>query len=962
MVEFRLLGPVTVQAGDEQVDAGPPRQRAVLAALLVDAGRLVTLETLIDRVWGERPPAKARDALYSYVARIRRLLTRVEQLDGSRLVLARHTGGYILDVPPDRVDWLHFTGLVHGARAAVRARTAPAADLAAALALWHGQPLADMPGAWAARTRQAWTEERIEAATEWADLQLAAGHPQTVPPVIRPLVAEHPLAERPVAVLMRALTAAGRSAEALALFADARRRLADELGADPGPELRRLHESVLRGELDGDGQAAGETGPPSAGPWPTDGPAPAQLPADVAGFTGRTAELAALDALLDRPADVPAVVVTAVAGTAGVGKTALAVRWAHRVADRFPDAQLYVNLRGFDPGGRAMSPVTAVRGFLDALGVPAERIPTGLDAQAALYRSLLAGKRILVVLDNARDAEHVRPLLPGTRTALAVVTSRNPLTALVADGAHPVALDLLSTADARELLARRIDPGRVTAEPEAVEQIIAACARLPLALALVAARAATHPSFPLAALAGELAAGDRPGRLDTSDVLGQVRAVFSWSYTTLTPAAARLFRLLGLHPGPDVSAPAAASLTAEPLAGTRRSLAELARAGLLTEHAPGRYGFHDLLGAYATDLTSTVDSDDERRAALTRLLDHYTHTAHTANRLLEPARDPIQMPLPPPAHGTAPEQLGDLPAALAWLTTEHPALLGAQRLAAGTGHDTHTWQLAWTLETFLDRRGHWQDLAGAWQTAQVAADRLGDLTAAAYAHRRVGWAGSLLGWSEWAHTHLRRALDLYAEVGDQIGEAGVHLLLGGLCERQDRPDQARDHAQQALTRYRAAGHRRGQAIALNNLGWIHAQLGDHARALPNCQQALSLHQQLDDRDGEAAAWDSLGYVHHHLDQHTESARCYEYALALFRDVGDRREEAATLSRLGDAHSAAGQPDAARIAWNGALTIFTDLHHPAADAVHAKLTRPQQVTPPAAASPPVGALDSAGKRH
>jgi tetratricopeptide (TPR) repeat protein len=599
-----------------------------------------------------------------------------------------------------------------------------------------------------------------------------------------------------------------------------------------------------------------------------------------------------------------------------------------------------------------MAQATAIRGFLDALGVPAERVPADLDAQAALYRSLLNGKRVLVVVDNARDAEHARPLLPGTPTALAIVTSRNQLTPLVAaDGAHPLTLDLLTRQEARQLLARRIDPARITAEPQAVEEIITACARLPLALAIVAARAATHPTFPLAALATELSqAGGRTGRLDAGDVLTQVRAVFSWSYTTLTPSTARLFRLLGLHPGPEVSAAAVASLTAVALADTRASLAELTRAGLLTEHSPGRYGFHDLLRAYATDLTQSTDPDEERRTATTRLLDHYTHTAHAAARLLDPARDPIPLPLTAPAAGATPEQPADLRAALTWLDAEHPALLAAQRLAAGTGLDTHTWQLAWALETFLNRRGHWHDLASAMQTALASADRLGNLTAAAAAHRSLGNSGSLLGGHDRAHTRLHHALDLFTQAGDPVGQAHTHVDLGILWERQDRPDRALDHAQQALTLYRATGHRRGQAVALNNVGWYYALLGDHSPALTCCQQALTLYQQCGDREGEAAAWDSLGYAYHHLGHHTQAADAYQRALTLYRDLGDRHQEATTLAHLGDTHHTAGEPDAARSAWTDALHILTDLDHPNAEAVRSKLSTLDQTVPAPSAHP------------
>jgi tetratricopeptide (TPR) repeat protein len=665
---------------------------------------------------------------------------------------------------------------------------------------------------------------------------------------------------------------------------------------------------------------------------------PRQLPAAVGYFAGRVGELAALTGLLRERTDTGGtVVISAIGGTAGVGKTALAVHWAHQVADRFPDGQLYVNLRGFDPSGQVMAPTEAVRRFLDALHVPPDRIPVDLDAQAALYRSQLAGKRMLVVLDNARDAEQVRPLLPGTGTALVLVTSRNQLTSLVAaDGAHPLTLDLLTHHEAHELLERRLGPDRVAAEPQATEQIISASARLPLALAIAAARAA-QTRFPLTVLAGELAdTHDRLGVLDAGDPATRVRTVFSWSYTTLTPPAARLFRLLGLHPGPDASAAAAASLAGLPPAETGRLLAELTRAGLTTQHTPGRYSLHDLLAAYAAEQCHTTDPDDERRAATGRLLDHYTHTAHTAARLLTPARDPIVLPLTPPAPGTTPEQPAGHREALAWLDVERPVLLAALRLAAQTGSDTHTWQLAWALDTFLDRRGRWQDQAGAWQAAVAAADHLTHPTAAGAAHRLLAWASIRLGRHGEANTHLCRALDLHTRAGDRAGQAKTHIDLAYLWERQDRLDQALDHAQQALTLYQATGYHRGQAQALNNAGWCHALLGDHTQALTYCQRALTLFQQIGERAGEATTWDSLGYAHHHLHQHTQAANCYQHALTLFRDLGDRYQEAATLTHLGDTHHATGNPQAAREAWQQALTILDELEHSDAEQVRGKL--------------------------
>jgi tetratricopeptide (TPR) repeat protein len=674
---------------------------------------------------------------------------------------------------------------------------------------------------------------------------------------------------------------------------------------------------------------------------------PAQLPRDVGGFAGRAEHLARLDALLGSGAtEAPtAVVISAVSGTAGVGKTALAVHWAHRVAERFPDGQLYVNLRGFDPGGQVMAPAAAVRGFLDAFEVPAERIPPSLDAQAALYRSLLAGKRVLVVLDNARDAEQARPLLPGTPTARVVVTSRNQLTSLVAvDGAHPLTLDLLTETEARELLARRLGPDRVAGEPEAVEQIVGCCVRLPLALTIAAARA-TQSGFPLAVLAGELAeAGGRLDVLDAGDAAGQVRAVFSWSYTALSPAAGRMFRLLGLHAGPDISAAAAASLAGIPRADARRLLAELVRASLLTEHTPGRFTFHDLLRAYATDLTHTHDPNDQRFTALGRMLDYYLHTAHTADRLLDPARDPIPLALTPPAPGVTPERPADYGQALAWLAAEHPVLLAAVRQAAEAGFDTHIWQLAWTLTTFLDRRGHWHDLTTTWQTALPAAGRLHDPAAQSHAHRNLARAHTRLGCYPDAHTHLQHALHLSTQTGDHTGQAHTHNHLGILWERQGRPEQALDHAQQSLTLSRAAGHRRGQAHALNGVGWYYALLGDHQQALTYCQQALTLHQELDDRYGQAHTWDSLGYAHHHLAHHTQAADCYQHALHLYRDLGAHYYEADTLTHLGDTHHAAGDPTAARTAWQHALDILTDLDHPDTDTVRGKLHDLDRSTP------------------
>jgi tetratricopeptide (TPR) repeat protein len=667
---------------------------------------------------------------------------------------------------------------------------------------------------------------------------------------------------------------------------------------------------------------------------------PRQIPAAVAHFAGRSGELAALTGLVrGRVATGGTVVISAVSGTAGVGKTALAVYWAHQVSDRFPDGQLYVDLRGFDPGGQVMAPAEAVRRFLDALGVPAERIPVDLHAQTALYRSLLAGKRVLVVLDNARDTAQVRPLLPGAPTCLVVVTSRNQLTGLIAaDGAHPITVDLLTDDEARQLLARRLGTDRVTAEPAAVAEIITRCARLPLALALVAARAVIRSRAGLYILAEELRdTQDRWEALTGDDPTSDVRAVLSWSYQALTPAAARLFRLLGLHPGPDLGAPAAASLAGVATNTVRPILAELTRASLLIEHTSGRYTFHDLLHAYATDLTHTTDPDQHRHAATHRILDHYLHTAHTADRLLDPIRDPITLTTPEP--GATSQHLTDHQQALDWFTTEHPVLLAAIGRAATARFDTHIWQLAWTLGTFLDRRGQWHDLTAAGRAAVAATHRLADSVAEARAHRTLARAYIRLGRLDDAHIQLSHALDLAIKSNDQTGQAHTHYGLGYLWERRGGYPQALDHARQALDLFQAAGHQIGSARALNQVGWCHALFGEHQRALTACQQALTLHRDLDDRPGQAATWDSLGYAHHHLGQHAQAITCYRHALTLFRDLGDRYAEATILTHLGDTHQVTGNPRSAREAWQQALTILDDLHHPDADKIRTKLATP-----------------------
>jgi len=671
-------------------------------------------------------------------------------------------------------------------------------------------------------------------------------------------------------------------------------------------------------------------------------PRPAQLPLTVAQFTGRAAELHRLDLLLPAPGTPPVTAPLAlVTGSPGIGKTTLAVQWAHRVSHRFPDGQLYVNLRGFDPAAAPVDPAQALRGFLQAFAVPIERIPVELDAQAALYRSLLAGKRVLVVLDNARDGEQVRPLLPAVPGCLAVVTSRDQLTGLIAnDGAHPITVSLPTAGEARQLLSGRLGAGRVAAEPDAVDEIIDLAGRLPLALAIVAARAAAGPDLPLAGFAAELR--DRRRRLDVLDAgepVNDIRTVFAWSYHVLTPAAARLFRLLGLHVGPDLSTLTAASLAGLDPDEVRPLLAELSRAHLVQEHVSGRFTQHDLVRVYATDLVQTLDTEDGRRHALRRLLDHYVHTAHAADQLLGAYRSRPIPAAPQPA--VTAEPLAEHAHALTWFTTEHRALLAAVHHAGTLGLHTHAWQLAAGMRTFLDRQGHWHDLVVTGRAALEAADRLSDPQALALAHNLLG--SGYLGLCRFAEAraHLGHELGLHRRAGDVAGQAQAHHCLALTWGRQGRPHenhaaQALRHERQALDLYRACGDQHGHAYALSGMGWYHALLGEHREAIAACHQALALLQELGDPSGQAVTWDSLAYSHSRLGHHTEAIACYRQALDLNCGLGDRLLQANLLSCLGDTHHAAGALGTARDVWQQALTLFDDLHHPDAEHVRTKL--------------------------
>ncbi len=940
-----LLGPLQVSVNGAAVAVPAARQRAVLAILAVRAGELVSADELADTLWDGTPPDRAADTIRNYMKRLRLRLGS----GGGRIVTCRPRG-YRLEAAEDELDLWLFTRLCRDGESAVRAGDWPAAfeALGRALGLWRGMPFDDTRCERLQREQVPPLSELRLRAAEWrAEAGLALGKTTELASELAAWCAAEPLHERFAVLRMLALYRSGRQADALAVYRLAHQMLVGELGVEPGAELSRVHQQILAhdpaltpSERDTVPVPRSATKPPVGQAGRPDGVVPRQLPATVAHFAGRSAELEVLTGLAEQAASGAGgtVVISAIGGTAGVGKTALAVHFAHQVARQFPDGQLYADLRGFSPAREPASPVRVIRGFLEALGVAVQAVPADADAQAGLYRSVLAGKRMLVVLDNARDAAQVRPLLPGSAGCLVVVTSRSQLTGLAATGdARLLALGLLTEHEARELLAGRIGAARVEAEPEAVDDIIALCARLPLALAITAARAGARPAQPLAAVvAGLRAAGGPLDALEAGEPAASVRAVFSWSYDQLSPQAARLFRLLGVHPGPDISAPAAASLAQVEPTRASQSLTELAHFHLITEHTPGRYAFHDLLRAYASEQARAVDSDRVRRAATGRVVDHYLHTAYAAAVLLNPSRRALDIGLPDP--GIVCEHLSGHRQALAWLEAEHLVLLAAAVLAAETGFDRHAWQLPWIIWDYLFNRGYWHELAAIQVSALDAAVRLGDAAGQGAAHRALAGAYNQFARYDVACGHLAESLRLYRRAGDAAGQVDAHLTLGWMFACQERYTDALGHCEQALGLLYGVGDRAWQARALHLTGRCYAHLGRHEQARASCRQALALLRELGHRPYEAEAWHSLGDAEHHSGDQAAAAACYRRALSLFRELGDRHTQARVLAHLGDAHQAAGQTQAARGAWNEAVTILDALHHPDAGQVRARLRK------------------------
>jgi len=921
--EFGLLGPLEVHRDGVLVPVAAGRQRGLLAALLLNAGTVVSADELIKVLWGYGPPMAARASLHNYVRRLRRALG-----DASRDLILTRPPGYLIRAGPGQVDAARFEELLAGARAQSRGSDweSAARQARAALALWRGDPLADTGSELlAAREAPRLAEMRLQALEVAIDAELHLGGEVAVLGELRRLVAEHPLRERLHALLMLALYRDGRQGEALAAYQDARRVLAGELGIEPGPGLRDLHHGILTAD-----PALAHAQPERTAASPGRVP-PRQLPAGVGHFTGRRDELSALDRLLEETAGGGgAVIITAIGGTAGVGKTTLAVHWAHLAADRFADGQLYVNLRGYDPG-QPMTATDALAGFLRALGVPGSDIPPEEDERAARFRSILAGRRMLVVLDNARSEPQVRPLLPGSPGCMVVVTSRDALPGLVArDGSRRLELDVLPLPEAVSLLQALIG-ARVADDPSAARTLAQQCSRLPLALRVAAELATARPGVSVAGLVDELA--DQRRRLDRLDAGGDhrtaVRAVFSWSYQSLGDDAADAFRLLSLHPGPDLDCYATAALMDSTADGAARVLDQLARAHLLQVTGAGRYGLHDLLRAFGRELAYARDSAEKQRAALARLFDNYLYGAATAVNVLFPAERGSRPRIPAPATPVPP--LTSRATAQAWLETHRGNLADAIAWTAENGWPEHASRLAATLHPYFFTTSNFAEAVTLHGHALRAARSAGDQAAETAALIELGRSELPLGRHQEAADHFSEALSLCAQTGDQVHKAKLLHNLAHLSLFQGRFREAAGQYEQALGVFRESGDQTGEAQALGNLGLIGMLEGRYAQAAGHVQQALGLFRDTGDRTGEAAALMTLGEIDAHEGRGRNAARHLRLAMDLFRETGNLAREANVLLALGDLGHREGQYQDAAGHYERSLQMFRELSVEAAQA-------------------------------
>ncbi|MFF9488152.1 BTAD domain-containing putative transcriptional regulator [Streptomyces sp. NPDC014676] len=945
-IQFSVLGPVRAWRAGKELRLGPKQQRLILGVLLARAGRPVPLGEFVELLWDGFPPASAANAVHRYVGVLRRLLEPGLPARSPGRWLVRQAGGYLLRVDEDCLDLLNFRTLVEQARHAVGSGDwARAVGLfTTALGLWQGRCAADLKPFVGTHPAFVMIEhEYVSVVCEAAAASLRCDRAGAVLLPLRHAVERNPLDEALLSHLLLVLAADGKQAEAMALYQETRLRLADELGVDPGTELSAAYDRVLRQETGGTAGTGENTGTaataenPPADPADDHGaPAPAgvtvpreappvkpvQLPSDLPCFVGREDALAHATALT-RATGGSAPRVLAIDGIPGIGKTALAVRLAHRVAGDFPDGQLYADLRGFVAEGSPRDPHEVLQGFLSALGVGQQNIPAQVDARAALYRSVLAGLRVLVVLDNARDIEQVRPLLPGTSECRVIVTSRSRLTGLAAGhGAHLLTLDVPTRQEATAGFLERIRASRPgeDIDMDLVERIVEGCGRLPLAVAIVAARAASHPGHPLPQVAAELVNsritldGFSDDNLDND-----VRSVFSWSYRTLSDQAARLFRLLPLHPGPDLTVAAMASLAGVAPRAASAAVGELVRTRLLTVQRRDRYWSHDLVLAYAAELDGETRS--ERAAALARLHDHYRQTAHAAHLMLRPPTRPVAPP--PPLPGVTPETMADSAAAMDWFTNEHSVLRAVVENTATRGESRATWELALKMQLYQQRHGCWHDWAATMRLALETARRAEDTEGMARTQHGLAGAHHFLGDCEESLRYLKSAQENFEELGLVDDLAHVLKNLGSVRFALGDYAVAVQHQEQAMRLLRATGQRALEATTTLLAGYSRLELGDVTETALLADTAATIFREVNDLNGVGSCMTLLGRLHHIQRDHSRSIAFYEQGIDLMRRAGSRANVMEALVALGDIHFDAGDVSGARRAWTDAVNCVDD---------------------------------------
>ncbi|WP_216215659.1 AfsR/SARP family transcriptional regulator [Amycolatopsis aidingensis] len=928
-MDFRILGPVEVEGPGGRLRVRGAKTTALLAALLSEPNRVVSVERLLELVWGDDPSGGTANTVHVSVSRLRRMLT-AEQPD-RQLRIVTHSTGYSLRVEPGELDLEIFRQHVQDGRSAATSGNFERAKEAfeAAVATWRGPALSTVQRPFATSLAAALNDERLDA-QEWLfEARLALGEAADLIAEIRNLLTANPLRERLHGLLMLALYRAGRQADALEAFREAREVLVSELGIEPGSDLQLLHQRILTRDQT---LASGSPSGAAAGTH-----LPRQLPADVPRFVGRETELSRLESMLARQA-ANSMGIMVIAGAAGMGKTALAVHWAHRVRDRFPDGELFVDFRGYTSDA-PMEPTEVLARFLRALGIPPPQVPVDLDEQAALYRSLLSGKRMLVVLDNVSSADQVRPLLPGTPDCLVVVTSRNDLRGLsVMHDAHSLVLDALTPVEAIGLLSRMVGEQRVAEEPESAASVTRLCGRLPLALRIVAANISARPWLRLTSAAAELAEGNPLRQLEIpGDPELAVGTAFEHSFARLDPASQRLFGVLGRVPGPDFSSEAVAALVDQPHEYAVRGLERLAIAHLIEPSAPGRYRFHDLLRHYAVERVPPEEfcGNDAVEAALDRLLDWYLQTAYRATGVLNRHAQRI-FQLEPPKSALPPLEFAGYEEALAWCERERANLVAAVRCAAESGRNALAWQLPAALWYFFFFRRHLTDWLTTHELGLAAAKRQRDRYAEAWMRNGLGGALRELRRYEEAIENCCRAREISSDIGDRRGESANLHNLGEAYHRVGRFSEALDCCQQALEIRREVGDEWGEAADLMLLGQVSRLLGRLEEALGYCRSALALWRKVGLRLGEAITLNNIGEICRADERFDEAVEYYREALAIRRAVGDRWGEGETLDNLGHALAHIGRRAEAGDCWRQALTIFTEQRHPRAATVGAQL--------------------------